>query len=134
MTRGALLVNGVRYLETDEETNTIGIFFGFDEAEANGITIREYGFSGGGVQYVASVTGDLALGDVFHQDTNPTGDVTPTVQEKSNLYLRDLLGTLPGSRITVSAITEDQLSFAAAEGFNSLIQNLAERTLDQAGS
>jgi hypothetical protein len=34
-----------------------------------------------------------------------TGDVTATVQEKSNLYLRDLLGTLPGSRITVSSIT-----------------------------
>ena len=63
-----------------------------------------------------------------------SGDVTPTVQEKSNLYLRDLLGTLPGSRITVSSITEDQLSFAAAEGLNSLIQNLAERTFDQAGS
>ena len=44
---GALLVNGVRYLETGEETNTIGIFFRFDEAEANGITIREYGFFGG---------------------------------------------------------------------------------------
>ncbi len=63
-----------------------------------------------------------------------TDDVTPTVQEKSNIYLRDLLGTLPGSRITVSSITEDQLSFAAAEGLNSLIQNLAERTFDQAGS
>jgi hypothetical protein len=63
-----------------------------------------------------------------------TGDVTPTVQEKSNIYLRDLLGTLPGSRITVSSITEDQLSFAAAEGLNSLLQNLAERTFDQAGS
>ncbi len=63
-----------------------------------------------------------------------TGDVTATVQEKSNLYLRDLLGTLPGSRITVSSITEDQLSFAAAEGLNSLLQNLAERTFDQAGS
>jgi len=63
-----------------------------------------------------------------------TGDVTPTLQEKSNIYLRDLLGTLPGSRITVSSITEDQLSFAAAEGLNSLLQNLAERTFDQAGS
>jgi hypothetical protein len=39
----SLVVNGVRYLETGEETNTIGIFFRFDEAEANGITIREYG-------------------------------------------------------------------------------------------
>ncbi len=63
-----------------------------------------------------------------------TGDVTATVQEKSNLFLQDLLGTLPGSRITVSSITEDQLSFAAAEGLNSLLQNLAERTFDQAGS
>ena len=63
-----------------------------------------------------------------------TGDVTATIQEKSNMYLRDLLGTLPGSRITVSSITEDQLSFAAAEGLNSLLQNLAERTFDQAGS
>lgn len=63
-----------------------------------------------------------------------TGEATATVQEKSNLFLRDLLGTLPGSRITVSSITEDQLSFAAAEGLNSLLQNLAERTYDQAGS
>ncbi|MCB2141383.1 DUF4815 domain-containing protein [bacterium] len=63
-----------------------------------------------------------------------TGEVTTTVQEKSNMYLRDLLGTLPGNRITVSSITEDQLSFAAAEGLQSLLQNLAERTFDQAGS
>ena len=56
---GALLVNGVRYLETGEETNTI----------------REYGFFGGDVQYGQSVTGDLAMGGVFHQDTNPTGEV-----------------------------------------------------------
>ena len=63
-----------------------------------------------------------------------TEEVTATVQEKSNIYLRDLLGTLPGSRITVSSITEDQLAFAAAEGLNSLLQNLAERTYDQAGS
>ena len=46
-----------------------------DEAEANGITIREYGFFGGDVQSVQSVTGDLAMGGVFHQDTNPTGEV-----------------------------------------------------------
>lgn len=63
-----------------------------------------------------------------------SGVVSPTVQEKSNLRLQDLLGTLPGSRITVSSISEDQLSFAAAEGLNSLLQNLAERTYDQAGS
>jgi len=58
-----------------EETNTIGIFFRFDEAEANGITIREYGFFGGDVEYVTSVSGDLAMGGVFHQGTNPVGEV-----------------------------------------------------------
>ena len=63
-----------------------------------------------------------------------TGEVTATIQEKSHLRLRDLLGTLPGDRITVSSITEDQLAFAAAEGLNSLLDNLAERTFDQAGS
>ncbi|MCL5105057.1 MAG: DUF4815 domain-containing protein, partial [Armatimonadetes bacterium] len=63
-----------------------------------------------------------------------TSEVTATVLEKSNIYLHDFLGTLPGSRITVASITEDQLSFAAAEGLNSLLHNLAERTYDQAGS
>lgn len=63
-----------------------------------------------------------------------TGEVSTLVQEKSNLYLKDFLGTLPGTRITVASITEDQLSFAAAEGLNSLLHNLAERTYDQAGS
>ena len=72
---GTLIVNGIHYIETAEETQTIGVFFRFDEAEANGITIREYGFFGGDVQYVQSVTGDLAMGGVFHQDTNPTGEV-----------------------------------------------------------
>jgi hypothetical protein len=70
----------------------------------------------------------------IHKFDRETGDVTATVREKSNLYLQDLLGTLPGSRITVASITEDQLAFAAAEGLNSLLQNLAERTYDQAGS
>ena len=63
-----------------------------------------------------------------------TGEISATVQEKSNMYLRDFLGTLHGSRITVGSISEDQLSFAASEGLNSLLQNLAERTFDQAGS
>ena len=72
---GALVVNGVHYLETGEETNIIGVYFRFEEAEANGIAIREYGFFGGDVQYVESVTSDLAMGGVFHQDTNPAGEV-----------------------------------------------------------
>ena len=63
-----------------------------------------------------------------------SGDVAATVIEKSNIQLSDFLGTLPGSRITVASITEDQLSFAASEGLNSLLSNLAERTYDQAGS
>ncbi len=67
----------------------------------------------------------------FDRDTDL---VEATVIEKSNLYISDLLGTLPGNRITVSSIREDQLSFAAAEGLGSLLQNLAERTHDQAGS
>ncbi len=70
----------------------------------------------------------------IHKFDRATREVTATVQEKSNLYLRDLLGTLPGNRITVASITEDQLAFAAAEGLQSLLQNLAERTFDQAGS
>lgn len=69
-----------------------------------------------------------------HKFDRETGDVAATAREKSNLYLQDLLGTLPGSRITVASITEDQLAFTAAEGLNSLLQNLAERTYDQAGS
>ncbi len=62
-----------------------------------------------------------------------TGDVTATVQEKSNLYLRDLLGTLPGSRITVSSITEDQLSLLLPK-VSIPVAEPAERTFDQAGS
>jgi len=71
---------------------------------------------------------------VIYKFDRETGEVTATVQEKSNMYLQDLLGTLPGSRITVASINEDQLAFAAAEGLNSLLQNMAERTFDQAGS
>ncbi len=50
------------------------------------------------------------------------------------MHLGDLAGTLPGDRITVAPITENQLAFAAAEGLNSLLDNLAERTFDQSGS
>jgi len=37
---GTLVVNGIHYIETAEETQTIGVFFRFEESEANGITIR----------------------------------------------------------------------------------------------
>jgi hypothetical protein len=72
---GTLIVNGVRYIETGDETNIIGVYFRFDEEEANGITIREYGFFGGEVEYVQSASGPYALNGVYHPDTNPMGEV-----------------------------------------------------------
>jgi len=72
---GTLIVNGVHYIETGDETNIIGVFFRFDEEEANGITIREYGFFGGDVAYVEGVSGAYALNGVHHPDTNPMGEV-----------------------------------------------------------
>lgn len=73
--QGTLEVNGVRYSETGLETQIIGVFFRFEEAEANGITIREYGFFGGNVEYVDSVSSDYAEGGVFNQSSNRSGQV-----------------------------------------------------------
>jgi len=70
---GTLVVNGIHYIETSEETQTIGVFFRFEENEANGNTIREYGFFGGNVQYVDGVDSDYAANGVYHPDTDPTG-------------------------------------------------------------
>ena len=72
---GVLVVNGIRYSETGEETNIIGVFFRFEEGEANGITIREYGFFGGSVAYIDGLQSDYAAGGVFHAITNPDGQV-----------------------------------------------------------
>jgi len=72
---GVLEVNGVRYCETGSETQTIGVFFRFEEAEANGITIREYGFFGGNVEYVDGLESDYADGGVHNPATNPSGQV-----------------------------------------------------------
>jgi len=72
---GTLIVNGIHYIETAEETQTIGVFFRFEESEANGITIREYGFFGGDVAYIDGLQSDYAEGGVYHPDTNPTGEV-----------------------------------------------------------
>ena len=72
---GTLIVNGIHYIETAEETQTIGVFFRFEENEANGITIREYGFFGGDVAYIAGLQSDYAANGVYHPDTNPTGEV-----------------------------------------------------------
>ena len=72
---GVLIVNGVHYIETGEETNIIGVFFRFEEEEANGITIREYGFLGGGVTYRPGITSAYAAEGVYHADLNPQGQV-----------------------------------------------------------
>jgi hypothetical protein len=72
---GVLIVNGIRYIETAEETQTIGVFFRFEENEANGITIREYGFFGGNVEYIAGHDSDYAAHGVYHEDVNPMGEV-----------------------------------------------------------
>ena len=73
--KGTLEINGIHYFETSEETQTIGVFFRFEENEANGITIREYGFFGGNVQYVNEVDSDYAINGVYHPDINPAGEV-----------------------------------------------------------
>lgn len=72
---GVLEVNGVRYSETGLETQIIGVFFRFDEPEANGITIREYGFFGGNVEYVDGHQSDYAEGGVYDPAVNPSGQV-----------------------------------------------------------
>jgi len=74
-TQGTLEVNGVRYSETGLETQIIGVFFRFEEAEANSITIREYGFFGGCVEYVDGCQSDYADGGIYDSDTNPLGQV-----------------------------------------------------------
>lgn len=72
---GVLVVNGIKYSETNDETNIIGVFFRFEEGEANGITIREYAFFGGNVAYIDGLQSDYAAGGVFHAITNPEGQV-----------------------------------------------------------
>lgn len=72
---GTLEVNGIRYSESALETQIIGVFFRFEEAEANGITIREYGFFGGNVEYVDAIQSDYAEDGIHNDATNPTGQV-----------------------------------------------------------
>jgi len=73
--QGALIVNGIHYVETVEETQLIGVFFRFEEEEANGITIKEYGFFGGSVVYIDGNTSDFAVNGIYHVDMNPSGEV-----------------------------------------------------------
>lgn len=71
----ALVVNSVHYIETTTPTNTLGFFFMFDESEGNGITVKEYGFFGGGVAYVQGYVSDYAEGGVYNAISNPGGKV-----------------------------------------------------------
>ncbi len=72
---GGLRVNGVAYSETMEPTSIIGVFFRFEEGEANGITVKEYAFFGANVAYVPGWTSDYARDGVFDPDANPGGQV-----------------------------------------------------------
>ena len=73
--QASLIVDGVHYTESASPTGILGVFFTFAESEANGITIKEYGFFGGGVAYRPGVSGDLALNGVFSSVFNPYGQV-----------------------------------------------------------
>jgi hypothetical protein len=72
---GDVVVNGVTYQETAQETDVIGVFFRFDEGDANGITIKEYGFFGGTVAYRDGVVSHYAANGVYDAVTNPDGEV-----------------------------------------------------------
>jgi hypothetical protein len=72
---GELVIDGVHYRETVAQTSTIGLFFRFDESEANGITIKEYGFFGDNVTYREGVFSSYAAGGVYDADANPNGEV-----------------------------------------------------------
>lgn len=72
---GVLIVNGIHYSETNDETNIVGVFFRFDEGEANGITIKEYSFFGGDVAYIDGLQSDYASGGIYNAATNPDGQV-----------------------------------------------------------
>lgn len=72
---GEIAVDGQAWRETDTETNTIGVFFKFDTTEANDITIREYAFIGGDVEYVEGHTSDYAEGGLWNAASNPEGQV-----------------------------------------------------------
>lgn len=72
---GEIAVDGQTWRETPTETNTVGVFFKFEATQANGITIREYGFFGGQVEYVEGHTDDYAEGGPWNPTTNPQGRV-----------------------------------------------------------
>ena len=72
---GNITVDGTNYSETETETDIIAVFFRFDDYEATASVIKEIGFFGGTVEYVAGVTGDTAENGIYHETGNPTGEV-----------------------------------------------------------
>lgn len=72
---GPIIIDGERYAETIQETNTIGLFFQFSDHEVNGIIIREYGFFGGTVAYTNGHQDHLALNGLYDPQANPDGEV-----------------------------------------------------------
>ncbi len=72
---GNITVDGTTYAETTTETDIIGVFFRFDDNEATASVIKEIGFFGGTVQYIASITGDTAKNGIYDETENPDGEV-----------------------------------------------------------
>ncbi len=72
---GNITVDGKTYAETQDETAIIGVFFRFMDYEAADRTVKEVGFFGGTVQYVAGVTGDTAYDGIYDAHNNPDGEV-----------------------------------------------------------
>jgi len=72
---GNITVDGKTYAETEDETDIVGVFFRFMEYEAADRTVKEVGFFGGTVRYVASVTGATAYDGIYHTADNPDGEV-----------------------------------------------------------
>ena len=72
---GSITVDGVTYAETEDETDVVGIFFRFTDIEASGEVVKEVGFSGGNVEYVEGVTGEVAEHGVYDEIENPDGEV-----------------------------------------------------------
>jgi len=72
---GTITVDGVAYAETEDETDTIGIFFRFTDIEATGQVVKEVGFFGGNAEYVGGVSGPVARNGIYHETENPDGQV-----------------------------------------------------------
>ena len=72
---GVIQSGGKRYAITSEPSRVIAFFFRFDDTEANGLTIKEYGFFGGEVAYLSDHHSDFATGGLHDPITNPDGQV-----------------------------------------------------------